>query len=223
VAVGVESAVDLVGLDDSAVSVDGLADYGHRLCGVVADLGGVEAEDLPEVGLEEVVALIVGADGLAAGVPGVAVAFDVEVPVLAEEGEVEEIAPLVGHGLDVVFALGQQAGIAESAVEVVLDGAAGEEVVDVLSEVNLIPIGGNEENPPPPLGRNRAWKLLEVSQIELQVLVVGARVVGFIRNELDSGDGFESSDGREVPNAAAVGFERIRLVEGDMLELLETA
>src|SRR5687768_6696255 len=128
--------------------------------GVVADLGGVEAEDLPEAGWEEVVALVVGADGLAAGVPGMAVAFDVEVAVAAADGEVEEVASLVGHGLDVVFALGEEAGIAEAAVEVVLNGAAGEEVVDVFGQLDLAPVRWNEEDSAAALGGNWAVQLL---------------------------------------------------------------
>ena len=78
VAGGVERAEDVVGLEDAAVFVDGFADDGQGGFGVVADLDGVEAVDLPEVGSEEVVALVVGPDGLAAGVPGVAVEVELK-------------------------------------------------------------------------------------------------------------------------------------------------
>src|SRR5207248_222953 len=147
----------------------GFSHHGERLFGLVAQLDRAEAEDVPPVCLQEVVAFVVRRYGFRPRVPEVAVALDVDVPLLAEEGEVEEIIPAnalsggIGH-LDEELALGQELGAAEAAIEWILDGTADEEVVEFFREGDPLPVGGDEEDPPAARGGDRFRQALQRPQ-----------------------------------------------------------
>src|SRR5207244_13313176 len=77
-AVSLEAADSARRLFDAAVPVDRLADAGDGGGQVALDFFGIEAEDVPAVRFEEVVAPTIAASVLLTNVPRVAVALHVE-------------------------------------------------------------------------------------------------------------------------------------------------
>ncbi len=122
---------------------------------------------MPAVRLQQVIAPPVPPGTLAADMPGVAVALHVQVPLPAEERQVQEVddrAALPGFGglhLNVILSLRPQSFALEGIEQAVLNRGAGEELVD-LGGAGETPLGrGNEQQSPPLATEDGLWQLRE--------------------------------------------------------------
>ena len=141
---GTELPDGFIGQDQPAKEVDGVRDPLHAAAEIIVQGGRFETEHVPAAVFHEVVAGIVVDGGIGRTVPGVAVAFDIDVSLGTEQGEVEAV-PLALRSLP-PLPLGLNLFLLHRGPQSVLQRAAVNEVVDLDGLDELLPNRRDEDH-----------------------------------------------------------------------------
>jgi hypothetical protein len=161
--------------------------------------------------------------------PGVAVTFDVQIALPAEEREVEEVRGgprmrrLWATQGNVVLLLRPQPLALQCQEQALFDGSSGEQLIDLHGSGETLIGCGDEEQPPSFPARDRLWKRYEGAKAEYVVQVMTADVISFFRQQFRAGQAFVSDDRRAIADAPSIAAERVGLIEGQAAKTGEIA
>lgn len=197
----------------AAQRVDSFDDCGHAVgLSFFHDPARFEVEQLPAVGLQIVVALVVLDSLFGRMMPAVAVGFDAEFGPGAVDGEIECVAALV-H-LDPFLPDERQMERLERGPEAVFEWAGVVQVIDLSRRGEFLPVRRDEGQTPPAGAGDGLGQLLQRFQEELVVVAAAFGADGFVGKQFEAGSAADVEDAAEITDGIGFLAEGLGLVEG---------